>query len=272
MTQYTVLLSLNTHFFSTSEPWGDQHRRDESEEIIILPSDKDSQEVLLLEDLPQNKDWGLVEVNSRHDLDAAEAGLKDNVDTPPEAILDERLVTNAIGSGEDEWSWEVSEVSSADVRFPEERVDTEPITRPTHALYTAPSPSYAPPAAPLLPNLPAPPPGYAHPRAAQGHAPSSRRTTTSGPLARLKQKIRTNINTLGSISAKLKGALGSIASARDGAGHHHHQHQQTEQPDHHHHHSDHHIKPVHDGGVSFSDIRDNIKSALGLPQTLLPAR
>ena len=207
-----------------------------------------------------------MEVNSKTDLEAAEAG--DNVDSPAEVTLDERLVTNAIGSAEDEWSWSVSEVSSPNVRLPDKRVDTVPITRPTYAQYQGPAP-YTAPATQLLPNLPPPPPGYAHPRAAQGPAPEPS-TTTPGPLARLKQKIRTNINTLGSISSKLKGALSSIASARDGSDHHHHPHQ----TDHHHshHQSDHHHEqPSDDGDVSISKIRDSIKSALGLPQTLFSA-
>ena len=229
-----------------------------------------------------------MEVDSKTDLEAAEAGVSDSVDAPAEATLDERLVTNAIDSAEDEWSWSVSEVTSPDVRLPDERVDTVPITRPTYAQHQSPDP-YAPytpypaPAAQLLPNLPPPPPGYALPRAAQGPAPEPS-TTTPGPLARLKQKIRTNINTLGSISSKLKGALSSIASARDGSDHHHHTHQtdqhhhphQTDQhhhphqSDHHHNHqSDHHKQPS-DGDASILKIRDSIKSALGLPQTLFP--
>ena len=195
-----------------------------------------------------------MEVNSKTDLEAAEAGLSDNVDTRAQTLSDERLVTNAIDSSEDEWSWSVSEVTN-DVRFPDERADTEPITSPTHAHYQSPAPSYAP----LLSNLPPPPPGYAHPRTAHDQAPPPRSTTTPGPLARLKHKIRTNINTLGSISDKLKGALSGIASARDGSDHHHH-----------HHHSDHHQQSS-DGAVSITKIRDSIKSALGLPQTLLPA-
>ena len=244
-------------FLSKSESWGDQHKRDEAGEILILPSTKNSQDILLLEDLPQNNDWGLVEVDSKTDLEAAEAG--DNVDSPAEVTLDERLVTYAIGSAEDEWSWSVSEVSSPNVRLPDKRVDTVPIIRPTYAQYQGPAP-YTGPATQLLPNLPPPPPGYAHPRAALGPAPEPS-TTTPGPLARLKQKIRTNINTLGSISSKLKGALSSIASARDGSDHHHHPHQ----TDHHHDH------PSDDGDVSISKIRDSIKSALGLPQTLFSA-
>ena len=217
-----------------------------------------------------------MEVDSKTDLEAAEAGLSDNVDAAAEAPFDERLVTNAVDSEEDEWSWSVSEVTSPDVRLPDERVDTEPITRPTYAQHQSPAPyvPYTAPAAQLLPNLPPPPPGYAHPRAAQGAAPEPS-TTTPGPLARLKQKIRTNINTLGSISSKLKGALSSIASARDGSDHHHHQNDQHHHPHqsghHHNHQSDHHKQPSDDGDASLSKIRDSIKSALGLPQTLFPA-
>ena len=257
-----MFVLFNIHFpsCSISESWGDQHKRDESGEILIL--NKNSQDILLLKDLPQNKDWGLVEVNSETDLEAAEAGeaeLSDNVDPPAETPLDERLVTNAIDSSEDEWSWSVSEVTSHhdDVRFPDERADTEPITSPTLAQYQSPAPSYAP----LLPN--SPPPGYAHPRTAHVPAPPPPSTTTPGPLARLKQKIRTNINTLGSISDKLRGALSSIASARDGSDHSHKHHQSQ-----HHHQSDHHHQSSDDGAVSISNIRDSIKSALGLPQTL----
>ena len=222
---------------------------------------KNSKDSLQLKDLPPNKDWGLVEVNSETDLEAAEAELSDNVDPQAKTLLDERLVTNAIDSPEDEWSWSVSEVTSHhnDVRFPDERADTEPITRPTHAQYQSLAPSYAP----LLPNSPPPPPGYAHSRTAHVQAPPPLSTTTTGPLARLKQKIRTNINTLGSISDKLRGALTSIATARDGSDHPHKHHQS-----HHHHQSDHHQQSSDDGAVSISKIRDSLKSALGLPQTL----
>ena len=211
-----------------------------------------------------------MEVNSKTDLEAAEASIIDNTEIEAEVVVDERLVTNAVNS-EDEWSWSGSEVTNTDVWYPAERADVSvTITKPTHSQYQAPNPAsanqrpvtrshnhsrpirgqyQAPAHGYVLSNLPAPPPGYAHTRAAQ--VPT---TTIPSPLTRLQQRIQSNINTLGSLSTKLRGALSRIATARDGSHHANHHY--------HHHH--------HDGAVSVSKIRDNIKSALGLPQTLSP--
>ena len=59
-----VSLGLETE----TEQWGETHQRDT---VVVLPSSSGDQ-AYNLADLPLNKEWGLVEINSDTDLTQAE--------------------------------------------------------------------------------------------------------------------------------------------------------------------------------------------------------
>ena len=67
-----VTLLLCLHQSLCLEAWGSQHTRDNSvDSVLVLPS-SDGSSSLRIEDLPQNNQWGLVEISSDTDLQHAE--------------------------------------------------------------------------------------------------------------------------------------------------------------------------------------------------------
>ena len=63
---------LNLGLETETEHWGETHQRSsQSDTVVVLPSSSGEQ-AYSLADLPQTKEWGLVEINSDTDLTQAE--------------------------------------------------------------------------------------------------------------------------------------------------------------------------------------------------------
>lgn len=281
-----VSLGLETE----ADQWGETHQRDT---VVVLPSSSGDQ-AYSLADLPLTKEWGLVEINS--DTDLAQAEFSSRIDTEPAPTEVETEVgtkteasTEAPSdqfkvSSQDPWSgqttaapplivderfyhptqdqldWTWTPESSGEISAPQPQVvsiSSPPSSSPAEAPVLSP-PAYPPPTSVATgPSYPPVAPaglgyhqaytgGYTavgYPPAAAGAAGDKTAPGNEGAAAaagvftRLKQKLSFPLE---KITQKIQTGFSSLSHRADGG---------SRLP-------------------SLSSVRKQIKSALGLPETL----
>jgi len=244
-----------------TDQWGEAHVRKSTEALVLLPSSGDddgdaSEKAFRLADIPLNDNWGFVEINSKTDLQAAEGSrinLSNNKSTEvwrtqnPVSLVDDRLYTGGVVNDNNDgpdWSWSVAAQYNQDSIQKTSPSDTiNQVQFDNNIQYHPQSTSYQ------VPNIvrsdPPPPPSAPLPPT----TPSPSVTTTPlslNPFTRLKQKL-SKMPSIGSLAETI-GSSWSKVTSRDGT--------ETESEK--------------GSSLSMSQIRDDIKTALGLPKTLTP--